>query len=53
MASTARSIITVLTNGQVILPKMAQAANCDAFVTFDRSLARAAKRLGALEVRGP
>jgi predicted nucleic-acid-binding protein len=32
---------------------LAQAVNCDAFVTFDQRLARAAKRLTALEVRQP
>jgi predicted nucleic-acid-binding protein len=30
---------------------LAQAMNCDAFVTFDRHLARAARRLTALEIR--
>jgi len=32
---------------------MTKASECEAFVTFDRRLARAAKRLGAPEVRPP
>lgn len=32
---------------------MARAKDCDAFVTFDEPLARAAKKAGAMEVRAP
>ncbi len=32
---------------------VAQADRCDAFISFDAALARAAKRVGALEVRAP
>jgi predicted nucleic acid-binding protein len=32
---------------------LAKAAGCEAFVTFDQRFARAATRLGAVQVRAP